>query len=422
MPFNLNYKKILLAVGFVLLCVAVGYLIYLLFFKPAPEPEIISGPEDFMGEGELPQGATGKNENIINPPATGLPGRDLLEKTPDSTKSEQPSLADPVAKGGITKTTKISETDSLAPTLSADGNSLYFYNKSDGKFYRTNDRGEKTLLSNKTFYSVQKVNWAPNKQKAILEYPDGANILYDFKSQKQITLPKHWKDFDFSPQSSQIVAKSMGIDPENRWLITANDDGSKATAIEHLGTEGDRVYSSWSPNNQSIALFTESMDFNRQQLYFVGKNHENFKSTIIEGRGLDFQWTPDGERLIYSVYNDQNDLKPELWIVNAKGDGIGSNRQRLNLQTWAGKCALADSNNLYCAVPKSLPEGAGLFSQLAEDSTDNIYKINLQNGSRQLIAIPDGDYNINNITVSKSQGDLYFTDIKTNNIHTIKLK
>jgi len=27
----------------------------------------------------------------------------------------------------------------------------------------------------------------PNKEKAILEYPDGANILYNFKTQKQVT-------------------------------------------------------------------------------------------------------------------------------------------------------------------------------------------------------------------------------------------
>ncbi len=414
-----NYKKIILIFSFVILCILIGYGIYFLFFKASSVIDPVTKETPLPIGGEFPTSGEGGGSEFI-----GQTGRELPQGATTPTNDEIPTtpLADTVAKGGVTQTTKISNAPSFAPTLSQDGSSLYYYDQTDGKFYRLTNDGNATLISEKTFYNVKGVNWAPNKQKAIIEYPDGANILYDFKSQKQITLPKHWEDFGFSPQSDQIVAKSMGIDPENRWLITANDDGSKAQAIEHLGTEGDRVYPSWSPNNLSIALFTESVDFNRQKVYFVGKNHENFKATTIEGRGIDFQWTPSGSRLLYSVYNDQNDLKPELWIVNGQGDNIGSNRQRLNLQTWANKCTVASEETLYCAVPKSLPEGAGLFPQLANESTDNVYKINLKNGSRQLIAIPNKEYNINNIIVSESEKYLYFTDNKTNNIHKINLK
>jgi len=413
-----NYKKISLLIGFVIICVLIGYGIYLLFFKPTSVAKPTTG-DTTVSEGEFPTSNEGSSSESINQAGGGLPKETTNPTEPGTLITP---LADTIAKGGVTQTTKISDAASFAPTLSQDGSSLYYYNQTDGKFYQLNNDGTATLLSDKTFYNVQNVNWAPNKQKVIIEYPDGANILYNFETQKQITLPKHWQEFDFSPQSDQIVAKSMGVDPENRWLITSNDDGSKAQAIENLGTEGDRVFSSWSPNNLSIALFTESLDFNRQKIYFVGKNHENFKATTVEGRGIDFQWTPSGDRLLYSVYNDQNNLKPELWIVNGAGDEIGSNRQRLDLQTWASKCTIANEDTVYCAVPKSLPEGAGLFPQLANESTDNIYKINLNNGSKQLIAVPNQEYNINNIIVSQSEKYLYFTDSATNNIHKINLK
>lgn len=413
-----NYKKISLLIGFVIICVLIGYGIYLLFFKPTSVAKPTTG-DTTVSEGEFPTSNEGSSSESINQAGGGLPKETTNPTEPGTLITP---LADTIAKGGVTQTTKISDAASFAPTLSQDGSSLYYYNQTDGKFYQLNNDGTATLLSDKTFYNVQNVNWAPNKQKVIIEYPDGANILYNFETQKQITLPKHWQEFDFSPQSDQIVAKSMGVDPENRWLIISNDDGSKAQAIENLGTEGDRVFSSWSPNNLSIALFTESLDFNRQKIYFVGKNHENFKATTVEGRGIDFQWTPSGDRLLYSVYNDQNNLKPELWIVNGAGDEIGSNRQRLDLQTWASKCTIANEDTVYCAVPKSLPEGAGLFPQLANESTDNIYKINLNNGSKQLIAVPNQEYNINNIIVSQSEKYLYFTDSATNNIHKINLK
>ncbi|MFA5318001.1 MAG: hypothetical protein WC323_00785 [Patescibacteria group bacterium] len=419
---QINYKKILIITGFIILCVAIGYGIYFLFFKSSPI--IDTGGEESAvssGNGDLPTGAEGGNTNIITGTGGSLPegggsGTDSAGSAPN------PVPADKIARGGITQTSKLNSSPSFAAALSDDGSYVYYYNQDDGKFYKIDSNGQTSLISNKTFYNVENVNWAPDKQRAVIEYPDGANILYNFKAQKQVTLPKHWEDFDFSPQSDKIVAKSMGIDSENRWLITANDDGSRAQAIEHLGDEGDRVYSSWSPNNLSIALFTEGMDFDRQKLYFVGQNKENFKATIVEGRGIDFQWTPSGDKLLYSVYSESTNLKPELWIVDAKGDSIGSNRQRLNLQTWAEKCSIYDEKTIYCAVPKSLPEGAGVFSELARESTDDIYKINLTNNSCQLIAVPDGEYNMQNIIVSENEKYLYFTDSQTNNIHKIQLK
>jgi len=417
---QINYKKILIIIGFVILCVVIGYGIYFLFFKSSPVVDT-GGEEVASSEtGDLPSGSEGGQTNIVTGTGGALPSGQTNNSTGSSGENKIP--ADKIAHGGITQTSKLNSSPSFASTLSSDGSSVYYYNQSDGKFYKIDGNGQTSLISNKTFYNVENVNWAPDKQKAVIEYPDGANILYDFKAQKQITLPKHWEDFDFSPQSDKIVAKSMGIDSGNKWLITANDDGSQAQAVEHIGDEGDRVYSSWSPNNLSIALFTESMDSNRQKLYFVGQNKENFKATIVEGRGIDFQWTPSGDRLLYSVYSDSTSLRPELWIVDAKADNIGSNRQRLNLETWAEKCSVYNENTIYCAVPKNLPEGAGVFSDLAIDSTDNIYKINLTNNSRQLIAVPDGEYNMQNIIISENEKYLYFTDNQTNNIHKIQLK
>lgn len=415
--YNLNYKKLTLILGFIIIVFILGYLIYALFFKPAaptPPPEGEAPPVT----GELPEAKLGPEAEIIGPPGR-LPG---AEEVPGIPPEGIPSLPDEIAKGRITETTALNQVASLAPTLASNGSALLYYNREDDKFYRIDRNGRTTLLSDKKFFNVQNVTWAPDKNKAILEYPDGSNILYNFNTKKQATLPKHWEDFDFSTTGDQIVAKSLGLDPDNRWLVIANDDGSKAQLIEPLGKNADKVLSSWSPNNLSIALFEESIDFDRQKVYFIGKNKENFKSATIEGRGFQPKWTPDGERLLYSVYSSANNLKPSLWLVDAKGETIGANRKQLELQTWANKCNLANSITLYCAVPKTLPEGAGLFPELAEQTTDNIYKVNLKTGAKTLIAIPDGDYNIADIVVSQDEGNLYFTDKVTGRIYKIKLR
>lgn len=299
---------------------------------------------------------------------------------------------------------------------------LRYYNRNDGKFYRLDAQGNLVALSDTVFHKVKDVTWASNGNKAILEYPDGNNIVYDFNAQKQITLPKHWEDFSFSPSGAQISAKSMADDVENRHLIVANADGSQAKSLSPIGENADKVYPIWSPNNQAAAMYTRGVDFNRQEVFFVGLNDENFKSTIINGRGFEPKWSVEGDRLLYSVYSSDNNMNPKLWIVDAQGDDIGYNRTNLGLDTWASKCTFATNNEVYCAVPQNLPQGAGMFPELADKSQDLLYKINTKNNTKTLIAIPDNARNVTDIMVASSQDKLFFTDATTGRIYSINLK
>jgi len=414
MDFILKYKKIIIIIAFIAFILIMGYFIYALFFKPTPIEEPAPGP-DTTGPSRLPEAETGPGQ-IVPTPGTGLlptePGKDIKEQP-------KPSAT---AQGGLTETKALTHLPSSGMSLTKDGNNLQYYNETDGKFYRVNNNGELTTLSNKIFHNVSRVSWSPDKEKAILEYPDGANIVYNFTTDKQITLPKHWKDFEFSPSGNQIVMKSIGLDPDNRWLAVSSDDGSKTRAIEPLGDKDATVYPSWSPNNQTIAMYTEGIDFDRQEIFFVGLNNENFKSTVIEGRGFQPLWAPEGDKLVYSVYSSKNDLKPMLWSVNAQGESIGSGRKSLGVETWAEKCAFSGKEEVYCAVPENLEEGAGLFPELAKSTSDRLYKINIRTGLKRLVAIPDNDYNMSNLIISDNGYNLYFTNETTKQIHTIKLK
>lgn len=409
--FMLNYKKLFLILGFIIIVVIFGWIIYTLFFKSAPQQPKITQPT-IDTQGELPTAKEGL-EQIM------LPDKKQFLQTTEQQKKKQ---ADSTALGGLTQTTELNYTAILAPTLSNNGSALQYYSSQDGRFYRIDQNGKATALNNKIFYDVEKITWAPDSNKAILEYPDGSNIVYDFSTDKQITLPKHWEDFNFSPDSRQIVMKSIGLDPNNRWLAISNADGSKSQTIEFIGENADTVYPSWSPNNQSIAMYIKGVDFNRQEVFYVGLHDENFKSTIIEGRDFRYKWSPTGEKMLYSVYSTDNDLKPMLWIVSAQGETIGSDRKSLKIETWADKCVFANTEDLYCAVPKNLERGSGLFPELAENVSDTLYKIDIRTGFKKLIAVPDGEFNMSNLIISKDNANLYFTDNYTKWLHKIKLK
>lgn len=417
-----RYKKLFMVLGFLIIVFLLGYLLWLFFFQ-----ETFTTPDDpsgvIIGSNGLPivgPGGEFTGEEITGPgqlPNTG----NITTGTIPGGPSPDANLPATIASGGLTETNLLVSDPVLRPTLAGDGK-IQYYNKNDGYFYKIDENGNQVKLSDKIFYQVKDVTWAPNSNKAILEYPDGSKIMYDFNSAKQVTLPNYWEDFSFADNSEQIVAKSIGLDPDNRWLITSNSDGSNAKGLESIGENADTVYPSWSPGGQIVAMYTRGVDFDRQEIFFVGLEGENFKSTIVEGRGIQTQWSETGNNLLYSAYHSRDEYRPKLWIVGSSVDNIGANRHSLELNTWADKCTFASDSEVYCAVPENLEAGAGLFPELADRTKDSLYKIDLNTGAKSLIAVPTGSFNISQIIVPANQDYLYFTDKSTEMIHQIKLR
>ncbi len=407
-------QKILLIVAFVVVTILIGFLIFVIFFRPfIPSENVNVNAAPETGEQiNLSTGASGRLPSInsdVNAAASAPP-------------TSPPSSASQIASGGLTQTSLLTQYEVYMPTLSTDGNYIIYYDPDTQKFYKISPSGQSSLLSDKNFYQVENIIWAPNKTKAVIEYPDGANIIYDFVSNIQVTLPKHWQDFSFSPQSDKITAKSIGLDAENRFLITANADGSKIKVVANLGENADKVIADWSPNNLMVGELVGDLDLDRQEIYFIGQNDENYKSMVVEGWGFSGRWSPQGDKIVYSVYNAASDDKPTLWISDATPDTIGRNRLELRLNTWADKCAFYDNNTLYCAVPTSLEAGAGLFPNELDNSPDVIYKINLTTGNKSLIASPETNNTISDLMVSPDGKYLYYTDKFDGRLYDIRLK
>jgi hypothetical protein len=404
-------KRILLIAGFILSVIGIAYGLYAAFFRserlpPAPEGEQGAEQTALGGLSPAEPGAPTAQEEI-NESVTGL------------------SQADEVALGGITQTTELTSAPIENPALSGDGMNMNFYDNSDGKFYRIDAQGNVSALSNKKFPNVEQATWDKDANKAVVEFPDGSNIVYDFENETQVTLPNHWEDFDFSPVSDELIAKSIGIDPDNRWLVLSNSIGSNVKSIQALGENESKVQVNWSPNNQVVA-FSDTAEgtgsFDRKVIIPLGKEEENFKGIEVEGLGFQSKWSQDGKRLLYSVSGSYSNYRPLLWIVDATSATMGKNRKSLSINTWVDKCAWASTSTVYCAVPQGLPPNAGLQPKLFSTLADAIYKIDVNTGLSSLIAIPDGEKPMTNLFVTQDQSSLYFTNGQTGNLELLKLK
>lgn len=410
------FKKILIILGFFSIVAIIGFFIYNLFLKTTAPLKPITKDEPGISPG-LPIAEEGKEPSIETPD-------DITKKLPiDKREPEIKKRPDSIAKGDLTIIKDFVDRSSQDITLDKNGTDIKYYDREDEKYYKITKDGQKNPLSDKAFHNVSESTWSPTKNKAIIEYPDGANIIYDFDNEKQITMPDHWEDFEFSPTGEDIAMKSIGLDTGNRWLAITNDTGSRTKRIESIGINANKVHSSWSPNNQTIAMYTKGIDFDRQEVFFVGLNKENFKSTVVHGRGLETKWNNEGDKLLYSVYSSLNEYKPMLWSVNAQGDAINTNRRMLNVETWAHKCNFGSNNyEIYCAIPNSLPTAAGLSKELALTTNDTIYKININTGLKKLVAIPEKSYSMSNLIISNDERFLYFKDNATGKIKQLRLK
>ncbi|MBI3114699.1 MAG: PD40 domain-containing protein [Candidatus Harrisonbacteria bacterium] len=402
-------KKILIIVLFVIFVGLMAWLLYrVFFFRGAPDE--VSPPIS----PEAP-------EEVTTLPTSGAGGARIPEKKPKA-----PELpVSPVAAGGITAVTPLTLTPTKAPVLAANGTSLNYYDPADGKFYTIDRDGNTRALLRDAFPKADKITWNTDADKAIVEFPDGANVIVDFRSQDVVTLPQHWEDFDFSPAGKQIAAKSIGTDPGNRWLIVASPDGSRAETVAALGQNANKVDVRWSPNDQVIAFSDTGITlsgFGRKQILPIGKNQENFPGLVVEGLSFNPLWSKDGKQILYSTAGPTSNYQPQVWLVDGEANTMGQNRRSLPLNTWADKCTFANDTTAYCAVPQSLPPGSGLQRQLASGVPDSLYRIDTKTGAMSLVVVPDGKIPMKGLTVSKDGGTLFYQHEINGALGTIRLK
>lgn len=413
---NPTLRRILIILAFVLVTVGFFALIWWVFFRGGAPITLNNGRPITNG---LPTPSNGNVNNVLqNGNVNALPTTNINAAT--ST----------VADGGATLVTTISDDSTSGVTVNTQTGDLQFYDRSTGQFFKVSPSGDtKTLLTTDTYPSAEAVTWAPNGNQAVIGFPDSTKILYDFTTKKQVTLPSELNDFSFSPTSDQIAAKYLDSqDRENQWLVVSNPDGTQSQSVEHLGANAGDVTVAWSPNHQIIATYAKSVTASQQQIIFLGANNENFPSVNVFGHGFTPNWSPDGQKLLYSTYSALTNNNPHLFMTNGSPDNIGNNTLDLGLTTRADKCSFAPSGvSLYCAVPYYLNPGSGPQPSLSAGVPDNIYKVDLRSGVVTLIARPVDQnksqrFSATNMQVAADESAVFFTDAITGTLQRVALR
>lgn len=411
-----NWKQILGAIGFIILIALVGYAIYYVFFRPSVPTPPTNVPPSYPGG--LPPSAPGV------PPVTEVIPPTVLPPAPGIFIPPVPAPTAPgitsQATGGIVAPTKVVSANGQFTSLAGDGTSVNYYDSSTGLFNKVNTDGSISLLSPQIFSNVTKATWAPTTDKAVLEFADKTKLIYDFVSKQSYTLPTQFTDFSFSPDSRQLAAKDMKINSEDRWLVIVDDKGKNKELLEHLGDNADRVVVKWNPAGNIVATTAKSLDNSRAEVVFLTKDGSQYNSLTVQGRDLRYEYSADGNTMAYSVWNQTSNYQPSLWITSSNPQFIDQGRINTGLKTWADKCTFSGSEAIYCAVPRTIADFAGIDPS-TQDGVDDIYKIDPRTGNSVLIAQPVFPTAISGVSVTRDGKSLFYTEKDSGAINKIDL-
>jgi hypothetical protein len=431
---KIRLKKLGLIFLFFAFVMFAGYMLYVIFFKVAPKQageEPVGIIDSFLGGVGGREPGTGLVEGDVGylVDESIYDGRDYW-RPDDYIEQTQVNVPTPklLPTERSTTTSSYSLVKNVNPniskgaTLNTKSNALNYYDYDNQKFYKLDADGNKELLSDKQFYNVQEVTFSPVKDQAILEYPDGTTIMYDFDKEQQNTLSNTWTDFKFTDNGEKIAFREISEQADYRWLSIANPDGTGKKLIQHLGLNDEKIIVNWSPDQQIVAQYPELESLSRSIVYFIGQNEENFKAIYVDGADVRLAWSPSGKYLLASSYSPSSGFNPQLQIITYNPITKEANAKKtVNLQTWADKCTFKTDEIAICAVPSTMVSGAGMQPDVMKFTPDNLYEINVSTGNTKKILDNLQNYTMTNLSIGPD-GQLYFIDQNDGSLNKVYLQ
>lgn len=388
-------KRIFLIAGIVLAVLLIGFFAYYYFvYRPAVPENVVDIP--------LPPG-----QEVTLTPEEVQQGKTLEEKHEELRRE-----LGITAQDDVVTVAKVLDRPVLAPTLSADGLALYFFDPKSGQFRTTDTVGaNESSLVGGTFENVSRIKWAPTKDAVAISFTEGSvtkNVILTLEDQTLVELDPRIQYPVFSPDGLRIVY--LFSDPESGQfkLSTALRDGTNAQALKSYRAGELQLH--WFAE-EGIAYGGVSSGFKAASVFSMDTRGERNRTLLGDAYAADMVFSPIGNRVVFS----EAPRKPYITSLLLM-DATGQNVVQTSLDTLARKCAWSSTGfTLLCGVP-AFPDEQYTVPEDYEDekwvTRDDLYRVNATTGEATQIVkhsqYTEG-YDISDPFLSPEQDTLYFT-------------
>ena len=210
------------------------------------------------------------------------------------------------------------EATSFYPSLSLDGDTIYFSSRQTGNYeiYSMNLRGRGLRRLTGGIGGL----YAPERSEERIVFTnnsDGTQRVWimrsDGKNPHAITNGPEDIDPTYSPDGLLIAFASARTG--QRQLYIMDRDGSNVRQVTNLTDMGGR--SSWSPDGRRLAFYAGPAE--NHNIYVINADGTGLVQLTNGGDNLGPSWSPDGNWIAFTSFRDGNN---EIYIMHPDGTGV----------------------------------------------------------------------------------------------------
>jgi hypothetical protein len=229
-------------------------------------------------------------------------------------------------------------------------------------------------------------------------------------------LPENITSINISPDTKSLFYLFNLGDNESSAGITADSLGNKKVQV--FASPFTEWLSSW-PNSRMITLTTKPSTNVPGYMYAVDPSKKDFNKILSGINGLTTLASPSGKLILYS----DNNLSLSVYNTTTK------QTTSLGVKTLPEKCVWDKlSDAVYCAVPKTIEQTGypDIWYQGVVSFADNIWKINVADGTTNLISDPTTeigqDVDGTKLALDQNENYLFFVNKKDSYLWELNLK
>lgn len=395
-------KRLTIIFGLLLAVVALGIVIYFIFFRSAPET---TPPTDSQNPfGGIDGGQGGVRDVVI--PEVGVPQQGAGDEVaPQLYKITEA----PVAEGAVVFRIKVPQQGAGTTTAATEDTEVRYVDRASGNIYRFR-LGERTLerITNLTLPGIQEAVWASDGSRAFLRFIS-AELGTD-RVETYALSATGGEGYFLEPNLSDVVVTGTS----SVLSVLPSTNGAMGTRASLAGTNAATVFSTSLSAlkvfraGTSYAAVTKPSALLPGYAFSISRAGE-FTRILGPLSGLSLLPSPSGTRYLYS-YKDGGSVRLALF------DSTTNEAVALPVATLAEKCVwTSDSSIAYCAVPRSITGTLPDDWYLGVRSTsDRVWKIDMAGRVAALVFDPsvlaDTDIDAVALTLDPKDDALVFTN------------